>query len=93
MNDEQVLKRAVSLGEAAEAFIKSSIGKNLVAKAQSEIDQAVDGLKTVSPTDTLEITRLQNEIWRAESFIVWLAEIVQEGMNAEDELNPENTED
>lgn len=92
MNEEQELLQAVSIGADAEAFIKSSLGRAIKQRALDEIDQAVEELKTVDPTDAKKITELQNQIWRASAFIVWLAEIIQEGQNAEKDLNPEYSE-
>ena len=89
MTDEQVLKRAITLGVEAEKFIQSSLGKELIGRAHEEIDQAVKKLKAHDPTDSKGIAALQNEIWRAESFITWLGIIVDEGLNSVEQLNPD----
>ena len=87
MTDEQLMQQAVALGREAEGFIKSSLGRALLQRAKDEIAQAVEELKEVEPTDAKMVQHIQNRIWRAESFVVWLAEIVQVGTNMEAELN------
>jgi len=89
VRDELELKKAATLGVEAEKFVQSNLGRALVERAQDVVDQAVAELKKINPKDTEGITRLQNEIWKAESFITWLDEIFEEGLTAEEALNPE----
>lgn len=67
------------MGKQAEEFIASDIGQYLIGCAEQEIAQAHDQLKRVAPWRTRRIRDLQNEIWRAESFQSWLAELVISG--------------
>lgn len=89
MTDEQLLQRAITLGDEAEKFLQSSLGTALVERAHDEIFTAMERLKTHDPTDAKGIAALQNEIWRAESFVKWLGIIVDEGLDSEQELHPE----
>jgi len=84
--DSRDMLNKVAVGIEAERFIESSIGKYLIAKAEQERDEAMASLRSISPIASAEIRELQNRIWRAESVQRWLAELIQEGWNAESEL-------
>lgn len=91
MSDEQSaeireLTTTIDFGFQVEAFIKSPIGTFLIERAEGEIEDALDGLKKVSPTDPVAIVDLQNRVYRAESIQYWLAEAIQTGMNAQREF-------
>jgi len=86
MTDEQLDQAVIAVGKDAEAFIKSSLGRFITTRVQDEVLQAEQEFRQADPTDSKLITRIQNNIWRAESLIVWLAEIVQEGRNMEQEI-------
>jgi hypothetical protein len=86
MTGERELMRTAALGMDAEAFLGSTLGKQLVQRANDEIDAAVEELKRADPENVKQIRELQNHIWKAESFINWLGEIYQEGNNAELQL-------
>lgn len=85
-NGASALYREVDFGMAVEAFLESPIGKYLVKRAEEEVEDAVEKLKVVDCTATQEIRALQNQIYRAESIQYWLAEAIQAGQNASDEL-------
>lgn len=70
------------LGKDAEEFIKSEIGRFLTGCAEQEVVEAMEYLKKVHPWRTRRIKELQNQIWRAESFKSWLAELVIRGKQA-----------
>lgn len=72
----------IDFGFQVQAFLESEVGRYLIKRAEDEIADACDELKTVSPTDPVEITRLQNRVFRAESIQYWLAEAMQTGVNA-----------
>jgi hypothetical protein len=74
------------IGIEAEAFLNSPVGKYLQKRVKQEIVEAVNKLKTVDPCNSKEITTLQNDIYRAESFNVWLAELIITGREAEEEI-------
>lgn len=85
-NGASALYRDVEFGIAVEAFLGSPIGKYLVKRAEEEVEDAVEKIKVVDCTATQEIRALQNKIYRAESIQYWLAEAIQAGQNASDEL-------
>ena len=80
------LTTTIDFGFQVEAFIKSPIGTFLIARAEGEIEDALEGLKKVSPNDPAAIVDLQNRVYRAESIQYWLAEAIQTGMNAQREF-------
>lgn len=82
MTQDDLVKDA-TFGIEVEAFLHSRMGKFLVEQAESERDAALEEFKTADTADAKEMARLQNRVWRAESFQTWLAEIVQAGWNAE----------
>ena len=75
--------KTIDFGAEVKAFLGTNIGKYLVAKAEGEVADAVEELKTVSPSDPVAIADLQNRVYRAESFQYWLAEAIQTGQSVE----------
>ncbi len=78
----QELYATAIMGKDAEEFIQSQIGQYLIGCAEQEIVEAADQLKRVHPWRTRRIRELQNQVWRAESFQSWLAELVVNGKQA-----------
>jgi hypothetical protein len=76
----------VEFGVEVEEFLGTRIGKYLVARAEEEIEGALEDLKRCDPEDAKAIRALQTKIYRAESIQYWLAEIIQAGYNAEREI-------
>jgi len=88
MNDDNSdLLNKATIGMDAETFLGTNLGRKLVERAAAHADEATEKLKKCSPIDAAMIRDLQNEIWKAESFKDWIAEIIQEGWNAEQELS------
>ena len=85
------LYQDVDLGMQAESFLDSPVGKYLIARAEGEVEAAVEELKTVDCTDAKAIQTLQNKVYRAESIQYWLAEAIPAGLNAHDELIDQQT--
>lgn len=81
------LLKAVDLGFQAEAFLQSDVGRYLVSRAEAQIDEAVELLKNADPEDAKSIRSLQNEIVVAESVQYWLADLIQQGENAQQQLH------
>lgn len=88
MNDQRKgLLADVALGIEAESFLSSGVGRFLVDRAETEVEQAINALKVADPADIEGIRKLQNMIHRGESIQYWLAECIQAGFNAEELLN------
>lgn len=72
--------RRVDFGLQVQAFLKSRIGVFLQKRAESETEEKMQALKVHDVLgDPQGAAILQLEIWRAESFLYWLAEAVTEG--------------
>lgn len=78
----QQINAQISFGLDVEQFMQSAIGKYLTARANDDIESALESLKTVDPTDSKAVQSLQNEIHRAEMFLLWMGQAVTEGENA-----------
>jgi len=88
MSDEVLMAEAV-LGRDAQDFVKTEIGRYLVGRANQEKRDALEQLGRVSPWRRNRIRDLQARVWRAESFLIWLAELITSGKQAEHVLEVE----
>lgn len=79
----QQIRNQIAFGLDCKAFMESSIGRYLAARANADTEEAMEALKTVDPTDPDAIRKLQNDIKCAENFLLWMGEAVTEGENAE----------
>ena len=82
MTDIETLGAEAILGDEADKFMRSDLGKIVLGLAAQEAELAISKLKTVDPADYLAIQTLQNEIWRAESIEQWLRDLILEGDQA-----------
>lgn len=84
------IQKTIELSFEVENFLKSDLGKYLIARAEAKIEEALEKLKYISPDNTAGIRALQHDIHVAEDFQYWLAEAIQAGHNAaEAALNKE----
>ena len=72
-----------ALGRDAREFLESDLGRYMIGCAQQEYADAMIHLKTVAWWRRRKIIELQNRAWRAESFLVWLRDLVIKGKAAE----------
>ena len=72
----------VDLGEQAKEFIASDIGAYIVGCCRQEIEDAQLLLKRTLPWRRHRIQELQNRIWRAESLLLWLRDLIAAGQSA-----------
>lgn len=86
MNEESGLIKDLQLGIEAEAFLHGPIGRYLQTRVDEEIGTAMDDFKKADPTNAGQIRDIQNRIWRAQHFMEWLLEAIQNGRYAEAEL-------
>lgn len=82
MDDKDLLYASAVLGEQIESFLRTDVGKYLHARSIRVYNAAVDEFKVCKPTDTSEIIRIQADMWKAEAFLGWLSQGVQEGLTA-----------
>lgn len=81
--ETQDIFNAIDFGMEVQAFISSKVGQYLIKRADADVADALEGLKEVNPSDEREVRSLQTTIKRAESVQYWMAEAIQEGLNAE----------
>ena len=79
--DDPIIHTAV-FGKVVENFLNTELGKYLVGRAEREVEEAIDQLKSVAPWRRRRITELQNEIKNGERFQAWLADAIIEGQQA-----------
>lgn len=84
--DSEALRNTIDFGFQVEAFMDSEIGKYLIGRAEAEVIEAIEALKTVDPTSPDAIRELQNRVYRGESIQFWLGEAYQSGLNAQQEF-------
>lgn len=90
MSSRDLLLAEAVLGRDAEEFLSSELGRYLVGRAQMEGEEATEKLKRIAPWRRRRITELQAQVWRAESFRDWLAEMVTAGRAAESALEQQS---
>ena len=87
--EQRVAFAEVALGKDAEEFFQSELGRYLIGCAQQEYSEASAKLKTVAWWRPHKITELQNQMWRAEQFMVWLRDLIIKGRAADMTLREE----
>lgn len=78
---EMLLRRA-AFGKQVEQFLQSDVGRYLTARADEEVNAAFAEFKSADPRDGKNLEKIQNKIFRAESFKGWLADAVMDGVTA-----------
>jgi hypothetical protein len=79
-NDPQV--RVAVFGKQVEDFLNGDIGAYLVRRAETQAEEAIEALKTVSPWRRRRITQLQARIAAFEGIQQWLADAIVDGRQA-----------
>jgi len=81
------------LGVEAEAFMRSTLGRYLLERAELDISQGYEKLFKVSPSDTTGNIEARMAIQVPMDFIKWIREVVESGKLAVDELHDEEASD
>lgn len=84
------LYAAVDFSLDVKAFLGSVIGKYLIGNAEDERDEAIKALVNTDPMNVSKIMELQQTIKRAESIQFWMAEAIQAGINADEQLRAQD---
>lgn len=80
MNDYQSISEdTILLGDDADQFFKSDLGKYIQARARHEIITAQNDLVKVDPEDSKAIREIQNRIKIARAVPDWLNEAILSG--------------
>ena len=82
----RTLVAEVDLGRQVPEFLRSELGRYLVGCAEFEYREAMEELEHVSSWRRRRIRDLQNQAWRARSFLGWLRGLVIAGKSAENAL-------
>ena len=77
----------IDLGFQVEAFLQSDIGRYLVQRAEAQVEESVEKLKRCDPENSTQIRAIQHDIQVAEAIQYWLAEAIQSGLNAQQQLH------
>lgn len=77
------LEAQIVMGSAADQFIKSDLGRYVVARAENDEAEAKDYLAEVSPTDTAKIIEFQTIIGISRGIRSYFAELINDGIEAE----------
>ena len=80
--ETRTLFAEADLGEQCKEFVSSDIGRYLIGCARQEVVIASARLATTAPWRRRRIQQLQNEIWRAESLISWLRDLLLSAKSA-----------
>lgn len=72
-------QRAIALGVMMQDFLNSELGMYFKARADMEIEEAMQKLKVIPATDVDGIRELQNIIARHESFEQWAIDLIEDG--------------
>lgn len=78
------------MGRDAAEFLNGDLWRYLMGRCEIEIAEAQDALSTVAWWRHRRIKQLQNQVWRARSMRGWLAELVSNGLQAEQVLVAED---
>jgi len=72
-------KELISLGQEAEVFLNSPLGKFLQDRATLDIEHAKDALLGTDPSDAKKIVKLQNLAMRHVDFQQWIRDLIEAG--------------
>ena len=84
---QNTLVKSIDFGFQVEAFLQSDIGSYLIARAEAQVEDAVEELKAADPFAPKVIAKIQHEIKVAEAIQYWLADAIQSGINAQQQLH------
>lgn len=84
MTETEQLETDIRFGAEVEQFLKSNVGRYLLARSKQEIDAAMEKLKDVDPCNSKEIREIQTGIKRNENIEAWLADTIQAAWDARD---------
>ena len=78
-NDKIITENTILLGDDADQFFNSDLGKYVMERAKEEVEANTEYLKKCDPNDSREIIRMQTNIRVAEGALVWMAEALSSG--------------
>lgn len=88
---QQYERIKATLGADAEMFKRTKLGQYIMDRCAVEVDKAFQALKSTPAEDTEKIRHWQNEIWKHETFELWLDEAINSGHGAMQNLKQMET--
>jgi len=95
MIDLETLRAEIILGNQADEFFKSDIGRYVIERANESTRNAVEQLKEIDPSDAKAVNKIQLELKGAENALTWINEMIINGRSAyqQIEIMSNNEED
>ena len=93
---ERALFAEARFGETVRTFLVSDVGRYLHGRAKAQIEECQDKCLELDPDEPgfeTEYRKLKADAVHAETFMRWLADALQNGELAAQQLTEENTED
>jgi len=86
--NQDILSRntTIVLGDDAEQFFKTDIGRYVVGVANQEIQDGYVQLEEADPEDSKLIRKVQNKIAQARLAILWLNEVIAMGRQEQQQI-------
>jgi hypothetical protein len=84
IDDKASLYAEAILGQDADEFWKSDIGRYVIMRSKEETDRIISEIKTVSPEG---LSRLQTDWVIAEKALIWINDAIVAGRQALNQLN------
>ena len=78
----EALMAEALIGDEAEKFVQSELGRTILGMAKQEVEVAALDLKDCDLKDDKKLREIQNRIWRATQFEAWLVELISKGQEA-----------
>lgn len=78
--------RLAKLGIEAESFLNSALGEYMIARADAMIEENTDKLIDCEPDDIKANTKYRNMIQVGGMFKSYLLEVINDGMNAHNQI-------
>jgi len=91
MNTDEAFNMAV-LGVETEKFLLTPTGKYLLERAEIDREKAINEFKTVDPTNTSEVRRIQTDLDTPDRIVKWLSDAIDSGRAAHDALRNQEAE-
>ena len=83
---EAELLAEAQVGLAAENLPGNSAWRAILGMLQQDADAAMEALKTVNPEDVKAVRALQFDVWKHETLLARLEELVRNGLAAYERL-------
>lgn len=81
--------RVAVFGRQVQQFLESDLGEYLALRAQQQSEAAIRELKQLDPFDpdlSRKVATIHQKLRIAENFIDWVAEVVDRGLQATEQL-------